>query len=215
MTEIQWWYAQGDQQLGPVSPAELRQLATSGTLTPADLVWREGMPQWAPAAKVKGLFPEGLSEPPPSNESADVPIPPSASPLPSFITPASQTLTPPAETPEALAPNQVVLRSQRAPVGKEDLSVPLVSRRRGSHPGLEVILMCLQGLLWGTCVMVLLLGGILFAMARLRAQTPTDEAAAAVVFATFFLGSYIAARAGEKLSLLLQQYVEHRENRTD
>jgi hypothetical protein len=65
-------------------------------------------------------------------------------------------------------------------------------------------------MLWGICVMVILLGSILFAMARSKAQTPTDEAAAAVVLAMYFVGSYVAARAGEKLSRLLQQYMESR-----
>ncbi len=58
MAEIQWWYAREEEQLGPVSPAELRRLAGSGGLAATDLVWREGMAEWAPAARIKGLFPE-------------------------------------------------------------------------------------------------------------------------------------------------------------
>ncbi len=59
MAEIQWWYARGDEQSGPVSAAELRRLASTGALAPGDLVWREGLAEWAPAARLKGLFPEG------------------------------------------------------------------------------------------------------------------------------------------------------------
>ena len=58
MAEMQWWYGRNDEQHGPVSPAELRRLAAAGAITPQDLVWREGMEEWAPAARLKGLFPE-------------------------------------------------------------------------------------------------------------------------------------------------------------
>ena len=52
-----WYYTVGDERLGPVSGSQLRQLATAGTVTPHTLVWTEGAADWAPAAKVKGLFP--------------------------------------------------------------------------------------------------------------------------------------------------------------
>lgn len=53
-----WYYAVNNQQLGPVSEAELRDLADRGKLGPRDLVWKDGMPQWAPAETVPGLLPE-------------------------------------------------------------------------------------------------------------------------------------------------------------
>jgi hypothetical protein len=56
MAEIHWYYAKGQEQFGPVGPAELKQLADTGDLLPQDPVWREGMPGWAPAARVAGLF---------------------------------------------------------------------------------------------------------------------------------------------------------------
>ena len=59
MADVQWWYAREDEQLGPVSPADLRRLAGGRRSAPADLVWREGMAEWAPAARIKGLFPDG------------------------------------------------------------------------------------------------------------------------------------------------------------
>ena len=40
----------------PVAEEQLKQLATSGQLQPNDLVWHEGMSQWAEAGSVKGLF---------------------------------------------------------------------------------------------------------------------------------------------------------------
>jgi phage shock protein PspC (stress-responsive transcriptional regulator) len=67
MSNDKWFYAQNGQKSGPVAGAALKQMAMSGQLSVSDLVWREGMPEWAPASKVKGLFPEGLlaSSPPP------------------------------------------------------------------------------------------------------------------------------------------------------
>ena len=52
----EWYYSQGDQKIGPVSPAELKSLADSGQLTANDLVWKEGMTEWKSAGKIKGLF---------------------------------------------------------------------------------------------------------------------------------------------------------------
>lgn len=57
-----FYYTRNGQQFGPHSADELRGLITSGTLTAADLVWREGMPGWAPAHTV---FPS-VPPPPPS-----------------------------------------------------------------------------------------------------------------------------------------------------
>jgi hypothetical protein len=45
-----WYYTTNKQQRGPVSLAELRQLANRGLLKPTDLVWRDGMSDWAPAS---------------------------------------------------------------------------------------------------------------------------------------------------------------------
>jgi hypothetical protein len=56
-----WYYAQGGQQLGPVADVQLQQLAASGQLRPADLVWAEGMPSWAAAGTIPNLFPPAPS----------------------------------------------------------------------------------------------------------------------------------------------------------
>ena len=64
----QWYYAQNDEQLGPVSAASLKEMAQGGKLGRDDLIWREGMERWAPAHKVRGLF---LDEPPRSDEESD------------------------------------------------------------------------------------------------------------------------------------------------
>jgi hypothetical protein len=61
MPDRAWYYASGGQQRGPVKTAQLKQLATSGELKPEDLVWCDGMPNWAPAGSVKGLLPADAS----------------------------------------------------------------------------------------------------------------------------------------------------------
>jgi hypothetical protein len=55
----QWFYARGGQQAGPVSFTELVALAQTGGLTPGDLVWQDGTPDWRAAGQVAGLFPTG------------------------------------------------------------------------------------------------------------------------------------------------------------
>jgi len=77
MSPVEWYYAKGDQQQGPVSSTELRQLAASGRVLPDDLVWREGMSEWVAASNVRGLF-EGTPKvaeplPGPSEEPAVAP----------------------------------------------------------------------------------------------------------------------------------------------
>ena len=57
MPEV-WYYAKDDEQQGPVSTQDLRQLATNGKLMPDDYVWKEGMEEWTPASHLTGLFPE-------------------------------------------------------------------------------------------------------------------------------------------------------------
>lgn len=46
-----WYYAVAGEQKGPVTGAELTALAAAGTVTPATLVWREGMAGWEPYAR--------------------------------------------------------------------------------------------------------------------------------------------------------------------
>lgn len=51
-----WFYTQQGQQVGPVSPDQLRQLVATGSLPPGELVWRDGLSSWIPAHTVPGLF---------------------------------------------------------------------------------------------------------------------------------------------------------------
>jgi hypothetical protein len=70
-----WYYAKNGQQKGPISPAELKKLATSGEIAPTDLVFQEGGTQWVEASTVKGLFPAGGAKPAPAPAPAPTPAP--------------------------------------------------------------------------------------------------------------------------------------------
>lgn|GEM_PF-1154024 len=81
----QWHYTKAGEQHGPVTAAELKELAKSGELSPEDLVWKEGMSEWKPARSVNGLL-----------STRTVPLPP---PKPS--------------SPQAPASANVILEAQR------------------------------------------------------------------------------------------------------
>ncbi len=51
---MNWFYAEGDRQTGPVTESELLTLAEQGVVTDETLVWREGTPDWQPYGAVKG-----------------------------------------------------------------------------------------------------------------------------------------------------------------
>ncbi len=61
----EWYYARNNQRLGPVSMEQLKQLAASGQLSPADLVWKDGMANWAAASTIAGLFAASAPAPAP------------------------------------------------------------------------------------------------------------------------------------------------------
>jgi hypothetical protein len=56
-----WHYTSEGKRMEPVTGGELRQLATAGFLRPDDLVWKQGMTEWAPASSVSGLFSADLA----------------------------------------------------------------------------------------------------------------------------------------------------------
>ena len=73
MSSIDWYYARGNKQMGPVSSAELKRLATAGEILPDDLVWREGLAEWTSARNVRGLF-EDEGKPANAEEAFSQPI---------------------------------------------------------------------------------------------------------------------------------------------
>ncbi|MEZ6142599.1 MAG: GYF domain-containing protein [Zavarzinella sp.] len=66
-----WHYAKGGEKHGPVTAAQLKELAKNGQLASDDLVWREDMKEWRKAGTVKGLLPE---QPQPSAASSPPPV---------------------------------------------------------------------------------------------------------------------------------------------
>lgn len=49
---MDWYYADGNKQIGPLDGRQMGQLAQQGKITPDTLVWREGLPNWVAAKKV-------------------------------------------------------------------------------------------------------------------------------------------------------------------
>ena len=66
-----WFYAEDGKQMGPVEDAEFDRLMALGTITGATLVWRQGMANWEPLAKVRPALP-----PPPIAVTAPAPLAP-------------------------------------------------------------------------------------------------------------------------------------------
>lgn len=64
MSDAIWYFADGDEERGPVTEAQIRALIGTGNLKADDLVWREGMEDWAPADTVPGLFAKEPAAPP-------------------------------------------------------------------------------------------------------------------------------------------------------
>ena len=116
MSPVEWYYARGNRQSGPVASLELKRLAAAGELRPDDLVWREGMAEWTPARNVRGLFEEEKSpaSPPPGIESpskaasgqsvlSDSAIRASQPAAPSAFAPAAPTVPAPSNEPDLFA----------------------------------------------------------------------------------------------------------------
>src|SRR5437763_12943351 len=72
----EWYYTTNQQQMGPVSWDELRQLARSGLLKPNDMVWSDGMAEWVKASRQNGLFAEAAGVAPARRSQADIAPPP-------------------------------------------------------------------------------------------------------------------------------------------
>jgi hypothetical protein len=137
MAEL-WYYTSEGKRMEPVTAGELRHLAEAGFLQPTDLVWKEGMANWAAASSIKGLF---ATTPPPAP-------PPRAEPETTFE-PAPRTRPPIEELP----------RRRRAieDDDDEDDDRPRRRRRRASRGNGGLVI----GLIIGGGVLVLLLVGVI------------------------------------------------------
>lgn len=64
---MNWHYALGGQQQGPIDDAQLDALIAAGTITAETLVWREGLPGWQPLRLARpGTAPSVMAAPPPA-----------------------------------------------------------------------------------------------------------------------------------------------------
>ena len=122
MAVLEWYYAKNGVQHGPVSAVELKQLADEGQLTSADLVWREGMEEWIPARKVKGLFVEDVQ----AAEPKPVDAPPESTP-PESTPPES---TPPQPTVQTFEKSSAAFEPSPQPDHGHVFDLLLLSARR-------------------------------------------------------------------------------------
>ena len=67
----QWYVSRSGDRTGPFSGSQLKELAAEKKLLPEDLIWKEGMKEWASAAKAKGLFADSCGETPPPAPATD------------------------------------------------------------------------------------------------------------------------------------------------
>lgn len=65
---MNWYYARGDERMGPVDQDEFEQLVASGVITADTLVWCAGMPDWQPLDQTPGA-------PGPDTRGADIMAP--------------------------------------------------------------------------------------------------------------------------------------------
>ena len=63
--QVQFYVAVNGQQAGPFDLATLQQMARSGQLTRASLVWKQGMAAWDAAGQVAELSAAFAAVPPP------------------------------------------------------------------------------------------------------------------------------------------------------
>jgi uncharacterized RDD family membrane protein YckC len=61
----QWWYARGNETLGPIEQDALEALLETGDLSPGTLVWAEDMAEWRPASDVAAFQEMPRRGPPP------------------------------------------------------------------------------------------------------------------------------------------------------
>lgn len=84
-----WYWSDGAERYGPISSAELKRLAGVGMVVPQSLVWQEGLSDWIPAAKIRGLFAPVVAAP-----TASQPLPAAAVTQTTVASPATTTPIP-------------------------------------------------------------------------------------------------------------------------
>ncbi len=72
---MEWFYARGDMQRGPVTEEELGDLVRDGIISAETRVWREGMSDWVPLSEVHKLAGRYLKEETPFKKKPPVTAP--------------------------------------------------------------------------------------------------------------------------------------------
>lgn len=85
---MQWYYSKNGTQLGPVAQSELISKLASGEVSPSDLVWKDGMADWIPAAQVADLRPVTSAPAPVSTVAPGSPATPYSPPVSPYAPPA-------------------------------------------------------------------------------------------------------------------------------
>ena len=70
MATGEWFYSKNGEKTGPISSADLKQLAANGTILPSDLIWKQDWPEWKAASNIKGLFGSAAPTTPPPTRKA-------------------------------------------------------------------------------------------------------------------------------------------------
>ncbi len=71
------------QNLGQFSLADINRMLQSGQISPNDLAWQEGMPQWVPVRSIPGVT--TIAPPLPSSPQASYPANPMPSNIPNYL----------------------------------------------------------------------------------------------------------------------------------
>jgi hypothetical protein len=81
-----YYLGKNGQQTGPFSIEQLQSMAASGQVAPSDMLWAEGMSEWAPASSIAGIFAAPQSSPVYSTPGAVRPMPGAAQTMPAPFT---------------------------------------------------------------------------------------------------------------------------------
>jgi hypothetical protein len=132
----EWYYVQAGVQRGPIHGAGLAQLAQSGGLGGADLVWRDGLAQWAPAGALNDLLamPPVSKAPPPLPTAAA-----SARTVPEALPTAFPVAETTAETPPVVQHQPREFKELYDQLLKFSIPVAVVSVMGEAVPGINVI----------------------------------------------------------------------------
>jgi uncharacterized RDD family membrane protein YckC len=136
VTERAWYYAQGEQRMGPVAESVLRDQIARGTVRRDTLVWTEGMAQWLASGQV-AIFESAFGTP-------AAPV----SPQGQTFSPAPQAFSPPVQAGTISRP--------RPEFGEGELPYSSVMRRFAAMILDGMICGLLIGLVMAVMVMVVM-----------------------------------------------------------